>query len=131
LVIAADYVNLENFTKGLEILLSEIQLLQTSLYLNEKGKEYTILQSIFTNSILIDQIIQKTSKSHLYFSGRSFANIDRLFAENKIDQLLKTYDQVPRITQSFDHLNDFVYWYIAFVVALLVVVIALAVQKSL
>lgn len=130
MVIAAEYVNLKSFEKGLEILLSEIQLLRTSLYLNEAGKGYSILENVFTNSILIDQTIQKISKTHLYFSGSDFSKIDKLFVENKIDQLMSDYDALPRITQTTDHLNDVVWWYIGFAVIFLLVVIALVIKKA-
>jgi hypothetical protein len=130
LVTVAEHVNLANFNLGLNILLSEIQLLRTSLYLNEEGKGYTILETVFSNSILIDQIIQKISKTHLYFSGTDFKKIDKLFVENKINELLDEYDKVPRIAQTTSHLESYMWWYLSAVIVFMLVLIVLVIKKA-
>jgi hypothetical protein len=131
LINAIEWIDYEKFVKSLEIVTSEISLMRSFIYLGDPGSGYTINDTIFKNSIIIDQIIQKISKTPRLYDKHDFSKIEKFFVDNRINDLLSEYDIIKPISQNEDHIFQIQVFYILLASVFFVCFLVVILRKSL
>jgi hypothetical protein len=129
LVVAGDAVDFDKFTQFLSIVLDELSLMRTTMFLAEVDRGKTILDYVVDNSLIFDDIIQTTRKTTRLFSRGDFSLIDGFFTENRIEDIVAEYNSISFPFQHQNHLPKIQIIYIIVAVVFLILATYLLIKK--